>query len=110
MRFGLRRQLLAIALVTLALPLASALYIRETERALRDAQSRFLEDIGRGLAPLIPTVAALSPPGEIDEVVYAHPLAVTPVLDGFSDDWRLSAAPVGAAGIPDSEDHFPVAP
>ena len=63
MRFGLRRQLFVIGLVTLALPVASALYIRETERALRDAQAAFLSDLGRGLVPLLTAPAALSPPG-----------------------------------------------
>ena len=96
MRFGLRRQLLAIGLVTLSLPLASALYIRETERALRDAQAGFLADIARGLAPLLPRVPALAPPGPADEALYAHPLPIEPVLDGFSDDWRIDAPPADA--------------
>lgn len=96
-RFGLRRQLLAIGLVTLALPIASALYLRETEQALRSAQAGFLNDLARGLAPLVPEVDALSPPGRADEALYAHPLSVTPTLDGFSTDWRLRVAPVPAA-------------
>ena len=97
MRFGLRRQLLAIGLVTLALPIASALYLRETEQALRSAQAGFLSDLARGLAPLVPAADTLSPPGRADEALYAHPLAVTPTLDGFSTDWRLRVAPVPAA-------------
>ncbi|MEN0045389.1 MAG: hypothetical protein AAF769_16625, partial [Pseudomonadota bacterium] len=97
MRFGLRRQLLAIGLVTLALPIASALYLRETEQALRSAQAGFLNDLARGLAPLVPAVDALSPTGRADEALYAHPLPATPTLDGFSTDWRLRVAPAPAA-------------
>ncbi|MEL6448645.1 MAG: ATP-binding protein [Pseudomonadota bacterium] len=97
MRFGLRRQLLAIGLVTLALPVASALYLRETEQALRSAQAGFLNDLARGLAPLVPAVDALSPTGRPDEALYAHPLPATPTLDGFSTDWRLRVAPAPAA-------------
>ncbi len=92
MNFGLRRQLLLIGLATLALPLASALYIRETEQALRDAQAGFLIDLARGLVPVLADALPPLPAGDADEAVFAYPLAQTPSLDGFSDDWRLDAA------------------
>lgn len=91
MNFGLRRQLLVIGLATLALPLASALYIRETEQALRAAQAGFLIDLARGLAPIVSDRLAAAAPDANDESLFAYPLAVTPTLDGFADDWRLDA-------------------
>ncbi|MEM7610930.1 MAG: ATP-binding protein [Pseudomonadota bacterium] len=91
MSFGLRRQLLLIGLLTLLLPWASTLYIRETESALRSAQANFLQDLARGLAPAISRALPQASPDPLDELIYLHRLGATPVLDGFSDDWRLNA-------------------
>lgn len=90
MQFSLRRQLTLIGLVTLALPVLSALYVRETESALRDAQTGFLANIASGVAAAIaPVAAATDLAGGSDASLFLLPLQRQPVLDGFVDDWGL---------------------
>ncbi len=89
---GLRSQLALIGLITLALPWAGCQYLRETEEALRQGQQTMLLDTGRSLAALLADRPALFPeaadvPGA--RTLYAHPVAGTPVLDGFADDWII---------------------
>jgi dedicated sortase system histidine kinase len=98
---GLRSQLALIGLITLALPWAGCQYLRETEEALRQGQQTMLLDTGRSLAALLAERPTLFPeaadvPGA--RTLYAHPVAGTPVLDGFADDWIIpgGAEPVAA--------------
>ncbi|MEL6869979.1 MAG: ATP-binding protein [Pseudomonadota bacterium] len=95
MKFGLRRQLLLIGVLTLALPLASVFYIRETEAALRDAQNRFLAELAKSMVPLLDAGIGnneIEPLRTADGALFALPLTRTPTLDGYREDWGLDNA------------------
>lgn len=93
-------QLLAVSAVTLLLPWAGCQYAREIETTLRDAEEETLVSTTRLLAAaLAPVAAELAPDparwsagrGRGMDLV-AHPLARTPTLDGFVEDWGEAAA------------------
>ncbi|MFK8052335.1 MAG: ATP-binding protein [Woeseiaceae bacterium] len=90
MSFSLRRQLFLIGLLTLSLPLLSINFVRETESALRDAQTGFLANIGEGIAATI-NPASLTALEDQRPAVFAHTLTRAPLLDGFSNDWLINA-------------------
>ncbi|MEM6819717.1 MAG: ATP-binding protein [Pseudomonadota bacterium] len=97
MRFGLRRQLLAIGLFTVALPVVSVGYIRATEQALRETQSGLLMTTGRSVAPLVnDALGTLADPRE-QAPWFVEPLTREPLLDGFVADWNALVAPADAA-------------
>lgn len=92
MRFSLRRQLLIIGLLVLTLPWLSASFVRETELALREAQSGFLANLAAGLAASITPESLQSLPTDAP-AVFAHSIKRSPLLDGFVDDWLLGVGP-----------------
>ncbi len=88
---NLRRQLLLVSLLTLVLPWAGCQFIRETESALREGQQDMLADTAQAIADSLSQF-----PGEFLDVgefgeqqIYAHPLTVEPLIDGYADDWTV---------------------
>ncbi|MFK8016739.1 MAG: ATP-binding protein [Gammaproteobacteria bacterium] len=87
---SLRKQLLIVSLLTLALPWAGCQYIREMESALRVDHETALADGALAVARVLAERwdknvddTARSP----DTDLYAHPLDAPIALDGYSDDW-----------------------
>ncbi|MEM9209534.1 MAG: hypothetical protein AAGA61_09820, partial [Pseudomonadota bacterium] len=90
---NLRRQLMLVSLMTLVLPWAGCQFIRETESALREGQQELLADTAQAIADSLSQF-----PGEFlesgnfsESQVYAHPLSVEPLIDGYADDWTVGA-------------------
>lgn len=90
----LRRQLLLVSLVVLALPWAGCEYIRQVEQVLRDGQLKALESTARALAAHLESHAA-----EIDlprhpaiyhprQQTYLHPLPSHAIVDAYDVEWR----------------------
>lgn len=94
---NLRRQLLLVSLLTLVLPWAGCQFIRETESALREGQQNMLADTAQAIADSLSQF-----PDEFmdtrrvrtfdDDQIYAHSLAVEPLIDGYADDWTVNAS------------------
>ena len=94
---NLRRQLLLVSLLTLVLPWAGCQFIRETESALREGQQNMLADTAQAIADSLSQF-----PDEFmdarrvrtfdDDQIYAHTLAVEPLIDGYADDWTVGAS------------------
>src|SRR5687768_8079186 len=91
---ALRRQLLLMASLTLALPWAGREYVREMEVRVREGQQGALLATAQAVAARI---------GADDELIeslkerlaannadayYAHPLPTPVVVDGYSEEWR----------------------
>jgi len=102
---SLRIQLLALGVLTLALPWAGYRYVQELEAALRDG----LEQALLASANTIATALADRPVNSLltagtaapQNTIYAHPLAAAPQLDGYRNDWTLpdtAARALGDAG------------
>ena len=93
---SLRVQLLGLVLLTLVLPWAGYRYVQELEGALRSGlEQSLLAGAGTTAAALaergLRTVTAATA-AEAEQVIYAHPLAAEPLLDGYRDDWSSAAA------------------
>ncbi|MEO1575687.1 MAG: hypothetical protein AAFU65_12095, partial [Pseudomonadota bacterium] len=87
MTFSLRKQLLVVSLLTLALPVAGYQYIREMESALRVDHETALAN---GALAVARVVADRWPEREepLDaQTMYAHRLESPLALDGYADDW-----------------------
>ncbi len=95
---GLRRQLLLVAVIALALPWAGCQYVKEMELALRHGQVTALQATAQAVASRIAADALLmasivesssllsvADPGL---AYYAHPIRGAISLDGYTDDWR----------------------
>ncbi len=99
MRIGLRKQLLLVSLLTLALPWAGCQYVREMEGALRADHEESMRDGARAVARVLAEkpqllfagAAAVGAPRDAALEHFAHPLTDPVVVDGYADDW-------GAAG------------
>jgi dedicated sortase system histidine kinase len=94
---NLRRQLLLVSLLTLVLPWAGCEFIRETETALREGQQDMLGGTAQAIADSLsqfPTdfFRAGSDGTYRGSEIYGHPLSVEPLIDGYTDDWTLTAA------------------
>jgi two-component system sensor histidine kinase ChvG len=93
----LRWQLLAVSLLTLALPWAGCHYAREMETVLRGGLAQSILESATTIARALDEHAAfgeLAPPGPAQPesgALYAPALAQAPSLDGYRDDWRLAA-------------------
>ena len=103
----IRSQLLIVGLSTLVLPWAGCQYARELETTLRASQEQSL------LASAGTIANALS--AEPDRVfrdpadatpfdarrgdLYVFPLARTPLLDGYREDWDIARDPVPAQRV-----------
>lgn len=89
---NLRRQLLLVSLLTLILPWAGCQFIRETESALREGQQSMLGGTAQAIADSLSQFPgeffATGTDGRYDaSQLYGHPLAVEPLLDGYTEDW-----------------------
>ena len=87
MSFSLRKQLLVVSLLTLALPVAGYQYIREMESALRVDHETALAD---GALAVSRVVADRWREREepVDAIaVYTHRVEAPIALDGYPDDW-----------------------
>jgi dedicated sortase system histidine kinase len=92
---NLRRQLLLVSLLTLMLPWAGCEFIRETEIALRDGQRQMLADTARAVAGSMVQHSEEFPVRDasfgVNDQLYMHRLEARPKIDGYFDDWTLSA-------------------
>jgi two-component system, OmpR family, sensor histidine kinase ChvG len=98
---SIRLQLLAVALTTLVLPWAGCQYARELETALRSSQEESLlasaGTIANALSAQPQRVfrdfddgdAFSSSAGDL----YVYPISTQPLLDGYRQDWNISASP-----------------
>ncbi|MEM6640412.1 MAG: ATP-binding protein [Pseudomonadota bacterium] len=87
MSFSLRKQLLVVSLLTLALPVAGYQYIREMESALRVDHETALAD---GALAVARVVADRWPEREEPiegDTMFAHRLDSALAMDGYVDDW-----------------------
>ncbi|MGI9264220.1 MAG: ATP-binding protein [Gammaproteobacteria bacterium] len=92
-------RLVVVSLVTLLLPWAGCQYLGEMQTALRDSQVSAIQATSNAVAGLLE-----SRPGWFDTdlrrlsnpvmapAVYANALRQTPALDGFVEDWGISAS------------------
>ncbi|WP_295803501.1 ATP-binding protein [uncultured Microbulbifer sp.] len=90
----LRRQLVLLSLITLALPWAGCQYLRQVDRALSQGQMQTLEATGSAIAARLASAPQLiapdserygRPPGA---QLYLNPLPQAPLVDGYGGDWR----------------------
>jgi two-component system sensor histidine kinase ChvG len=98
---SIRLQLLIVALTTLVLPWAGCQYARELETALRSSQEQSLlagaATIANALTAQPQRVfhdsddARAFSAGAGD--LYVYPLGTQPLLDGYREDWNISAEP-----------------
>ena len=99
---SIRFQLLIIALTTLILPWAGCQYARELETALRASQENALEASAGTIAHALSAQPArvfrdiddVEPFDRTQADLYVFPLHSPPLLDGYRDDWDISADPV----------------
>jgi len=109
----LKRQLLLVSLLALLLPWAGCEFIRETESALRSGQQQMLAGTARALAGTIATHADEYPDQIVDsepaEQLFIHPLSTEPTIDGFFDDWLISARSLRSIGGRDGQIQFAMA-
>ncbi len=104
----IRSQLLLVGLSTLVLPWAGCQYARELETTLRASQEQSLLASAGTIANALsaeparvfrdPADATASDGGDGD--LYVFPLARTPLLDGYREDWDVvrDPLPLAAAG------------
>jgi two-component system sensor histidine kinase ChvG len=96
---SIRLQLLVVALTTLVLPWAGCQYARELETALRDSQEKSLLASAGTIANALSaqpqrvfrdadhSQAFAADQGDL----YVFPLRTQPLLDGYREDWGISA-------------------
>lgn len=91
---ALRRQLLLMASLTLALPWAGREYVREMEARVREGQQGALMATAQAVAARIGAdaewVARLRErfDTQVANAYYAHPLPAPVVVDGYAEEWR----------------------
>jgi two-component system sensor histidine kinase ChvG len=98
---SIRLQLLAVALTTLVLPWAGCQYARELETVLRGSQEESLLASARTIANALSAqpqrvfrdTADTGPFSAAAGDLYVYPLPTQPLLDGYREDWDISAAP-----------------
>ena len=105
---ALRRQLLLMASLTLALPWAGCEYVREMENSLRQGQQAALAATAHAVAARIAADRELSRQlqqalqsldhEQAQAAFYAHALKGPVVVDGYSDDWRSFGLPPQSLG------------
>lgn len=82
----LRRQLIGLILLTLALPWAGCQYARELEITLRDNQISNLMEIARSASQQLRAQMATATQGDI--ALHASELQAPAILDGYADEWQ----------------------
>ncbi|HXI75650.1 MAG TPA: ATP-binding protein [Steroidobacteraceae bacterium] len=98
---SIRLQLLIVALTTLVLPWAGCRYAGELETALRDSQERSLLASAGTIANALsaqPRRVFRDPEDSRGFAasqgdLYVYPLSNQPLLDGYRDDWGVTADP-----------------
>ena len=98
---SIRLQLLIVALTTLILPWAGCQYAHELENALRVSQERGLESSADTIAHALSAEPqrVFGETGDSEPFspqqgdLYVFPLHSQPLLDGYREDWNLSAEP-----------------
>ena len=98
---SIRLQLLIVALTTLVLPWAGCQYARELETALRSSQEQSLlagaATIANALTAQPQRVFHDSDDSRAFSAaagdLYVYPLVTQPLLDGYLEDWDISAEP-----------------
>jgi dedicated sortase system histidine kinase len=100
---SLRIQLLALAVLTLALPWAGYRYVQELEGALRDGLEQALlasaSTVATALADVPLSSLRTAGTASAQNTIYAHPLAAAPSLDGYRNDWTLAEAAARPLGV-----------
>lgn len=94
---SLQRKLLLISLVTVLLPLTGWMYLRQMDRALRQAQEQALVATAELLARTVNSWVRLPP----QSAWHVQQATTAPVVDGWADDWSLlqpNAEPVPGGG------------
>jgi dedicated sortase system histidine kinase len=91
---NLRRQLLLVSILTLILPWAGCQFIRETESALREGQQHMLAGTAQAIADSLSQFPDEMLAGDDDKPLgenqlYGQPLASSPLIDGYLDDWTI---------------------
>ncbi|TXS96211.1 HAMP domain-containing protein [Parahaliea maris] len=92
---SLRRQLIVISLLLLALPWAGCQFLRETENTLRQGQAIALQATAQAVAAsfseqpglLYPDTARLREPAELNGSIYARAAQAPIIVDGYADGW-----------------------
>jgi dedicated sortase system histidine kinase len=90
---NLRRQLLAVSLLLLALPWAGCQFVREMEGALRSGQAQAVAASARAIAASLHDQPQRFAPDPLSErpAAAANSLYATPgppvIIDGYADDW-----------------------
>ena len=109
----LKRQLLMVSLLALALPWAGCEFIRETESALRGGQQQLLAGTTRALASslsgYVEEYPQLASGYEASEQIFLHALAKPPEIDGYFEDWLLPPGALGNLRGPDGNSRLAVA-
>ena len=91
---NLKRQLLLVSVLTLALPWAGYQFIHETESALRAGQQQMLAGTARVIADSLAQYPEEFPELQVagfvyGDQLYGHPLETRPEIDGYFDDWTI---------------------
>ncbi|MFS1524583.1 ATP-binding protein [Microbulbifer sp. 2304DJ12-6] len=93
----LRRQLLLVSLVALALPWAGCQYLRQVDAALAQGQLQALEATAAAVAARLASAPQLIAPDPLRHArppgaqLYLNPLPQAPTVDGYGDEWRSLA-------------------
>ncbi|MDP5208454.1 ATP-binding protein [Microbulbifer sp. 2205BS26-8] len=93
----LRRQLLLVSLVALALPWAGCQYLRQVDAALAQGQLQALEATAAAIAARLASAPQLIAPDPLRQArppgaqLYLNPLPQAPFVDGYGDEWRSLA-------------------
>ena len=96
----LRKQLLLISLVTLALPWAGCQYIHELEGALTQSQVASLEATSQAVSARFSnetdTQEQLKQFIQPDrtQAIYAHTMRAQPILDAYDEEWQAQQLPL----------------
>ncbi|WP_346838830.1 ATP-binding protein [Microbulbifer sp. SAOS-129_SWC] len=91
---NLRRQLLIVSLVALALPWAGVQYLRQVDSALAQGQMQALKATASAVAARLASAPRLIAPEaarlgrQPGAQLYLNPLPQAPLLDGYGSDWR----------------------
>lgn len=96
----LRKQLLLISLVTLALPWAGCQYIHELEHALTQSQIASLKATSQAVSARFSNetdtqeqLSTLVEPNGT-QAIYAHMMQAQPILDAYDEEWQAQQLPL----------------
>ncbi len=96
----LRRQLLVLSLLVLALPLAAWQFVGQLEELLRQALSQAQQQALQAVAnSLRQRPQQLQKLYERRQALYLHPLPAGMQLDGYGDDWPAHEPQIEAPGL-----------